>query len=85
MGTPLAYRPNADDSPMGTPLVRCSSCERGWHSATMADGLRTIGSCPRCGGTLVFAAPPPEADAEDRVHTQRRETAPHLVLGLPRR
>ena len=72
--------------PMGTPLVRCSSCERGWHSATMADGLRTVGSCPRCGGVLVFAAArPPEPRAADYAGAQVPEIAPHLVLGLPRR
>lgn len=72
---------------MDPALVSCLDCARTWHSRTMADGLRTIGQCPRCRGTLqwaedaagasaspVSAAPAPEAGV-----------APHLVLGVPRR
>jgi hypothetical protein len=53
----------------------------------MADGLRLLGSCPKCGGELLFAgdAPPerPAGEAEERFDAAR--TAPHLVLGIPRR
>ena len=48
----------------------------------MAEGLRLLGSCPKCSGELSF-----------RDDTRARETrrfepvtsAPHLVLGIPRR
>lgn len=70
---------------MDIPLVRCSSCEREWHSATMADGLRTIGSCPRCNGTLEFAPEAPPEGTGSRRFTPAAGTAPHLVLGVPRR
>ena len=76
--------PDAEPSDMTDPLVHCAGCARGWHSKTMADGLRLIGSCPRCGGVLVYAdaAPAPipteQAASEDGL-------APHLVLGVPRR
>jgi len=72
---------------MDIPLVRCSSCEREWHSPTMAEGLRTVGSCPRCNGALEFAPETPEtaAEASARRVVPESETAPHLVLGVPRR
>ncbi|MBA2348804.1 MAG: hypothetical protein H0V81_10965 [Solirubrobacterales bacterium] len=78
---------------MTTPLVHCAGCARAWHSPTMADGLRLVGSCPRCGGVLVYAddAPAPlaaervQASATERVPPPEAELAPHLVLGLPRR
>ncbi|HEX8206765.1 MAG TPA: hypothetical protein VF587_11965 [Solirubrobacteraceae bacterium] len=62
------------------PAVECTSCHFAWHSARMAEGLRLLGSCPRCGGALAFpdpVAPPAEAAAEPGGE-------PHLVLGLPR-
>jgi hypothetical protein len=69
------------------PAVRCSDCQFHWNSPAMADGLRLLGSCPKCGGELIFAAdaaPAPEpADAGERFENAR--TAPHLVLGIPRR
>jgi len=54
----------------------------------MAEGLRLLGSCPKCGGELIFAgdvaaAPEPVPAAEERFRPA--ETAPHLVLGIPRR
>ena len=70
---------------MGTPLVSCAACERAWNSATMADGLRAVGSCPRCGGELLFADAAPAPSAADRVPEANAGTAPHLVLGVPRR
>lgn len=56
----------------------------------MAEGLRLVGACPRCGGVLEFSdteaagdptagAPAGTADPADR------GLAPHLVLGIPRR
>ena len=38
------------------PAVRCSACEFHWNSRAMAEGLRLLGSCPKCGGELLFAA-----------------------------
>ena len=75
----------ADLPDMASPLVHCDSCEREWHSATMADGLRQMDGCPRCGGTLVFS----EEQAPD-LRVERRPSgdaarAPHRVLGVPRR
>ena len=68
---------------MATPLVTCAACDRAWHSATMADGLRLVGKCPRCSGTLLFAdAAPAPAPAPAQAAAA---TAPHLVLGVPRR
>jgi hypothetical protein len=70
------------------PAVRCSSCEFKWNSPAMAEGLRLLGSCPKCSGDLVFAgdadAAQPAAAPEDRFAPSRAK-APHLVLGIPRR
>lgn len=59
----------------------------------MAEGLRLLGSCPKCGGALEFrggeaavgerfdrAASPVAASAPAAARK-----APHLVLGIPRR
>jgi len=70
---------------MTAPLVRCGSCERAWHSATMADGLRAVGTCPRCGGELLFAEPASDAPHAPVAPVPASDTAPHLVLGVPRR
>ena len=73
------------------PAVRCSACEFQWNSRAMAEGLRLLGSCPKCGGELSFAADAPvtaapePAPVPERFTTPARETAPHLVLGIPRR
>ena len=64
------------------PAVRCTSCERTWNSATMAEGLRLVGSCPRCHGELLFADDAPTAAAEAPAAPQ--SVAPHMVLGIPR-
>jgi hypothetical protein len=61
--------------------VRCTGCEFTWNTPAMADGLRVLGSCPKCKGELEFrdsaevtlAALPSDAAA-----------APHMVLGIPR-
>lgn len=70
---------------MAAPLVTCASCERTWHSATMAAGLRALDGCPRCGGKLRFAAAAPATTAADHVAASGDTIAPHLVLGAPRR
>lgn len=67
------------------PAVSCTACARTWNSASMAEGLRLVGVCPRCGGALEFAdAGAPDAPAPARADLER-EVAPHLVLGIPRR
>lgn len=52
----------------------------------MVEGLRLLGSCPRCGGELSFADD--EATAASPAHPGPADAvavAPHLVLGIPRR
>lgn len=56
----------------------------------MAEGLRLLSTCPRCGtGTLVFRdgtqAPPAGDAATPATPADRDGRAPHLVLGVPRR
>ena len=66
------------------PAVRCSDCDFAWNSPAMAEGLRLLGSCPKCSGTLEFRD-------ERRLPSLKPEAAgaaavpPHLVLGIPRR
>jgi len=73
------------------PAVRCSSCQFAWNSATMAEGLRLLGSCPKCGGALEFRGGEAAVERFDRATAPAPEptvaagTAPHLVLGIPRR
>jgi hypothetical protein len=71
------------------PAVRCTDCRFAWNSEAMAEGLRLLGSCPRCGGALEFAD---GAGAESiRVLDAAAEQAaaadvpPHLAMGTPRR
>jgi hypothetical protein len=70
-------------SEAGTPAVRCLACAFEWHSALMADGLRLLGSCAKCGGELQFAEAAPGGEAPTVPAADLR--APHLVLGVPRR
>ena len=73
---------NVEASPMPrSPAASCKQCGFAWNSAVMAEGLRLLGSCPKCDGELEFRAeaPPPR---EERAVGPR---APHLVLGIPRR
>ena len=63
--------------------MHCRDCHYEWHSPAMADGLRLLGSCPKCGGELVFATVEPAHEADDSPIMDGR--APHLVLGVPRR
>lgn len=67
------------------PAVSCTSCGRSWHSASMTEGLRLLGACPRCKGDLEFhdASAPAPRDAAPPAGAE--PLAPHLVLGLPRR
>ena len=69
------------------PAVTCAGCGFSWNSATMAEGLRLLGSCPKCAGELVFR----DVQVETRIIRSASEepvaedSAPHLVLGIPRR
>ncbi len=65
------------------PAVHCLGCQFEWHSPAMADGLRLLGSCPKCGGELEFAASEPARETAGSPKMDAR--APHLVLGVPRR
>lgn len=69
-----------------TPRVRCGGCAFQWFSATLAHGLRIVGSCPRCGGALEFLVaveepdePPASAEADRRLDA----LGPAAVLGRP--
>ena len=66
------------------PVVTCTSCNRVWRSAAMAEGLRYVGACPRCGGELEFhdepAAQGPERDTDALVGVE-----PQRALGIPKR
>jgi hypothetical protein len=76
---------NAEAVPMETtPAVSCSGCGFHWNSAAMAEGLRLLGSCPKCGGELVFNGDPPSPPTAERA-ARKDDAAPHLVLGIPRR
>ena len=65
-----------------SPAVSCSGCGFAWNSAAMAEGLRLLGSCPKCGGGLAFRDQTPSAPSASRFDAAQ---APHLVLGIPRR
>jgi hypothetical protein len=67
------------------PAVTCDGCGFAWNSPAMADGLRALGQCPKCAGALVFAAVPAPGDVRVAAPAARVPTAPHLVLGIPRR
>ena len=66
------------------PAVHCSGCEFSWNSPVMAEGLRLLGSCPKCGGELSFNTGAPEPPTAERMRPAA-PAAPHLVLGIPRR
>jgi hypothetical protein len=60
------------------PRVRCDACDRAWYGAEVAHGLRLIGSCPRCGGSLEFLV-----DDEPEQAVSVPDLAPAAVLGTP--
>jgi hypothetical protein len=66
-----------------TPAVQCLACQYEWHTQVMAEGLRLLGTCPKCGGALEFAEAQPAHEASRSPKMDPR--APHLVLGVPRR
>jgi hypothetical protein len=65
--------------------VRCTGCEFTWNTPAMAEGLRVLGACPKCGGSLEFrdTAPGPAPEAADQRDADV-SAAPHMVLGIPR-
>lgn len=69
------------------PAVTCSACGFAWNSPAMVEGLRILGACSRCGGELSFHDAMPRNGVEADISAIRiaPSTAPHLVLGLPRR
>ena len=73
------------DGMSSAPSVRCSGCGFSWNSSAMADGLRLLGSCPKCSGELVFRDESHREDRFEVTQTSRETAAPHLVLGIPRR
>ena len=84
---PIAPDAEDDDSSRVTavPAVRCTGCAYTWNSPAMADGLRLLGSCPRCAGELAFRDPAPRVERFTKTGKAAAATAPHLVLGFPRR
>ena len=81
----IAFPPEHDEGCRvnAVPAVHCTGCAYTWNSNAMADGLRLLGSCPRCGGDLAFRDPAPRVERFTKL--EAGETAPHLVLGFPRR
>jgi hypothetical protein len=72
---------SAEVRTMRPPAVSCTDCSATWNSNAMAEGLRLLGSCPKCGGELAFRDGGDDAREIESV----RDVAPHLVLGIPRR
>ena len=75
----------SDMSP--TPTVCCTGCDFAWNSRAMAEGLRLLGSCPRCGGVLSFRGDDSMQGTGFEIEAEKVgvPVAPHLVLGIPRR
>jgi hypothetical protein len=65
--------------------VRCTGCQFTWNTPAMADGLRVLGACPKCKGTLEFRDLA-EGSAPSATDTRAADVsaAPHMVLGIPR-
>lgn len=64
--------------------VRCTDCAFTWNTATMAEGLRVLGACPKCGGGLDFRDADPAAPEAADTRDAPVSAAPHMVLGIPR-
>lgn len=75
----------SDMSP--SPAVCCTGCGFSWNSRAMAEGLRLLGTCPRCGGELSFRGDDTMRGTGFEIVADKAPvpTAPHLVLGIPRR
>jgi hypothetical protein len=68
-----------------SPAVKCRDCGRSWNSASLAEGLRLLGACPRCSGTLEFRDAAESAAGPSTPPAGHAPVEPHLVLGIPRR
>jgi hypothetical protein len=69
-----------------SPRVRCGGCEFQWFGETASHGLRIVGSCPRCSGSLEFLVPEEEvAPSRATPATDRALNTLHpaAVLGMP--
>jgi hypothetical protein len=64
--------------------VRCCGCAFTWNTPAMAEGLRVLGSCPKCGGELEFRDADPAPPAASDTRAADAASAPHMVLGIPR-
>ena len=80
---PIRADDDGVDRQAPAPSVHCLGCGFEWHSQAMAEGLRLLGSCPKCGGELAYAQTEPAHEAAQPPNMDLR--APHLVLGVPRR
>lgn len=90
-GRTIPPRPRAADemkvSSPAAPAARCLDCNAVWHSTLLLDGLRLIGTCPRCGGgTLEFRDAATSAESGPAsAKADKAAAGPHLVMGVPRR
>jgi hypothetical protein len=64
--------------------ARCKGCGFTWNTPAMAEGLRVLGSCPKCKGELEFGARGGKAPEPAGGPAAATADAPHLVLGIPR-
>ncbi len=63
-------------------LAWCERCGFEWHGHIAVHGLRVIGHCPRCQGTVRFRDEPASvARLEER--QQEEDVQPWQVLGTP--
>ncbi|QEC49473.1 hypothetical protein FSW04_19140 [Baekduia soli] len=62
--------------------VRCKGCGFRWNTPAMAEGLRILGSCPKCKGELEYGTRGGEAGGA--AVGGDPAAAPHMVLGIPR-
>lgn len=85
-GPGLKVGPPVDDGYVMSPdfAVRCTDCGFRWNSAAMAEGLRLLGSCPKCKGELEFRADAAAHTPERAPADAATAAAPHMVLGIPR-
>ena len=62
-----------------SPRVTCDACAYAWYGATVAHGLRIVGHCPRCSGSLTFRDPVDAPAADEPL----LDVSPAAVLGTP--
>jgi hypothetical protein len=65
------------------PRVRCGDCGFAWYGATAAHGLRLLGSCPHCAGSLEFLSAEEAPGGETAEERRLSHASPASVLGLP--